>query len=91
MSLTDGNAHRLNFVQGALGAAAKEKEDMRENGASTNCKAVRRNDLPAAPAEMDTRLILDDELASAAAPFLYLLASLSAVIVAYTLYSLLHG
>ncbi len=39
----------------------------------------------------ETGLVLDDELRSAASPFLYLLSSLLIALAAYFLYSVLHG
>jgi hypothetical protein len=64
---------------------------MGKNGASANGKAVPRDGLPGTPPDSDTSLVLDDRLNAAAAPFLYLLASLVIVIAAYLLYSFLHG
>ncbi len=61
---------------------------MRENGASANGNAARRDDLAGTPE--DTRLILNDELSSAASPFLYLLSILVIAVAAYLLYSFLH-
>ena len=63
---------------------------MRENGRSANGNAVPRDDMPGRPPE-DSGLILDEELNSAAKPFLYLLASVLAAAGAYLLYVFLHG
>ncbi|MGC1585842.1 MAG: hypothetical protein ACLPJW_03210 [Rhodomicrobium sp.] len=59
---------------------------MRENG--TNGNAAPRDDL--ARGLEDTGLVLDDELRSAASPFLYLLSILVIAVAAYLLYSFLH-
>ncbi len=64
---------------------------MRKNAASANGNALPRERLAGAPSDMDTALVLDDKLNSAAAPFFYLLASLMTVVGAYLLYSLLNG
>ena len=45
----------------------------------------------AMPNESDSGLLLDDELDSAAAPFLYLLASLTIAAGGYLLYAMLNG
>jgi hypothetical protein len=88
----------LGFAQGLLirlpreGAAGSEEEDMMgKNGASANGNAVPCEELPGTPPERDTALVLDDQLSTAATPFLYLLSSLVIVIAAYLLYSFLHG
>lgn len=62
---------------------------MGENGTRTNGNAVPPEDR-AGTAE-ETGIVLDDELRSAATPFLYLLASLLIAVAAYTLYAVLHG
>ena len=64
---------------------------MRENGTGANGNTIRREQLPGTPPDRDTGFVLDDELNSAATPFLYLLASLVTAVAAYFLYSLLHG
>jgi hypothetical protein len=64
---------------------------MRKNVASANGSALPREHLAGTPSDMDTGLVLDEKLNSAAAPFLYLLASLMTAGGAYLLYSLLHG
>jgi hypothetical protein len=64
---------------------------MGKNGASANGNAVPREELPGKPPERDAALVLDDQLSTAAAPFLYLLSSLVIVVAAYLLYSFLHG
>ncbi|MGO9173452.1 MAG: hypothetical protein ACLP7P_16025 [Rhodomicrobium sp.] len=64
---------------------------MRENGTGENGNAVPRDEFPGTPPDSDTELVLDDEISSAATPFLYLLASIVAVIAAYFLYSYLRG
>jgi hypothetical protein len=64
---------------------------MAKNGANANGNAIPREDLPGTPPDRDTALVLDDQLNAAAAPFLYLLASLVIVIAAYLLYWYLHG
>lgn len=69
-------------------AIGKEDEIMGENGANPNGNAAPRDDL-AGTAE-DTRLILNDELNSAATPFFYLLSILVIAVAAYLLYSLLR-
>ena len=62
---------------------------MRENGTPAD------GDMP--PPEKpdgrpeETGFVLDDELRSAATPFLYLLASLMAALAAYFLYTLFRG
>jgi len=62
---------------------------MRENGTSANGNAAPRND-PAGNPE-DTKLVLDDELSSAATPFLYLLSILVIAVAAYVLYLFLYS
>ncbi len=64
---------------------------MAENTQSANGNAIARQDLPGKPANAETGLVLDDELSSAATPFLYLLASILIVVAAYFLYSYLRG
>jgi hypothetical protein len=59
------------------------------NGTGDKDDAVRPED--AASTTEETGLVLDDELRSAATPFLYLLSSLSIAVAAYILYSVLHG
>jgi hypothetical protein len=61
---------------------------MGENS-SANGKASPPDD-PARTNE-ESGLVLDDEIRSAATPFLYLLASLVIALAAYFLYALLHG
>ena len=64
---------------------------MGKNGASANGNAVPCEELPGTPPEREAPLVLDDQLSTAATPFLYLLSSLVIVIAAYLLYSFLHG
>jgi hypothetical protein len=64
---------------------------MGKNGASANGNAIPREDMPGTPPDRDPALLIEDQLSTAAAPFLYLLASLVIVIAAYFLYSFLHG
>jgi len=64
---------------------------MGKNGAGANGNAVPCEKLPGTPPERDAALVLDDQLSTAATPFLYLLASLLIVIAAYLLFSFLHG
>jgi hypothetical protein len=64
---------------------------MRQNGASANGSAIPREDLPGTPPDRDTGLLIEDQLSTAAAPFLYLLSSLVIVIAAYLLFSFLRG
>jgi len=61
---------------------------MRENGKSANGNAAPRDDLASTPE--DTGLVLDDELRSAASPFLYLLSVLVIAVAAYVLYAFLY-
>jgi len=63
---------------------------MGKNGASANGNTAPREE-PGVPPETDTALLLDDQLSTAATPFLYLLASLVIVVAAYLLFSFLHG
>ena len=60
---------------------------MRGNGARDDAVPPREE----ARTTEEAGLALDDELTSAATPFLYLLASLVIAIAAYFLYSLLRG
>ena len=62
---------------------------MRENGSSPNGNARPPED-PVRTTE-ESGLLLDDELSTAASPFLYLLSSLLIAVAAYVLYALLHG
>ncbi len=62
---------------------------MRENSSSANGNALPPDD-PARTNE-ESGLVLDDELRTAATPFLYLLSSLLIAVAAYVLYWLLHG
>ncbi len=62
---------------------------MRENCTGPKSDAVPPED-PARTTE-ETGFVLDDELCSAASPFLYLLSSLLIALTAYFLYSVLHG
>ncbi|MGO8953955.1 MAG: hypothetical protein ACLPWS_19485 [Rhodomicrobium sp.] len=64
---------------------------MRENGTGVNGNAVPRDKFPGTPPDSDTGFALDDEISTAATPFLYLLSSVLAVIAAYFLYTYLHG
>jgi hypothetical protein len=64
---------------------------MGKNGASANGNAIPREDLPGTPPDRDSALLIEDQLSTAAAPFLYLLSSLVIVIAAYLVYSFLHG
>ena len=64
---------------------------MRENGTGANGNAVPRDRFPGTPPDSDTGFVLDDEISSAAAPFLYLLSSIIAVIATYFLYTYLYG
>lgn len=61
---------------------------MGENGARANGKAVAERDFAG---REDSSLVLDDELTSAASPFLYLFSVLVIVVAAYLLYSLVHA
>ncbi|MGO9545246.1 MAG: hypothetical protein ACLPPF_10675 [Rhodomicrobium sp.] len=63
---------------------------MRENGTSANGGAIPRDELAGVQPE-DTGLILDDELKSAATPFLWLLSSIVVAVSGYLVYSYLHG
>lgn len=60
---------------------------MGENGSRAN------GNPPEDPARTteESGLVLDDELRSAASPFLYLLSSLLIAVAAYVLYALLRG
>ncbi len=62
---------------------------MREKGTSANGNAVPRDDRAGTPE--DTGLVLDDELRSAASPFLDLLSILVIAVAAYVLYSFLYS
>jgi hypothetical protein len=85
LGLAKGRLRRQADVLGA----SQEEEHMGENGSSANGKA-RPPDDPARTDE-ESGLVLDDEIRSAATPFLYLLASLVIAVAAYLLYSLLRG
>ncbi len=63
---------------------------MTKNGTSANGNAMPGSSLPGKSVE-DAGLVLDEELTSAAAPFLYLLSSLVIAAGCYLLYALLHG
>jgi hypothetical protein len=62
---------------------------MRENSGSANGNSLPPDDPPRTNEE--SGLVLDDELRTAATPFLYLLSSLLIAVAAYVLYSLLRG
>jgi hypothetical protein len=63
---------------------------MTQNGIGVNGNTRPRGNLPGNTAD-DAGLVLDEELASAAAPFLYLLSSIVIAAGAYFLYALLRG
>jgi hypothetical protein len=69
---------------------SKEDGMMRQEDTGANGSAISQNGMRGASPE-DTSLVLDDELNSAATPFLYLLACVVIAVAAYFLYSLLHG
>ena len=62
---------------------------MNENDTSSNGNAPPKEE-PAQPAE-DTKFVLDDELSSAASPFLFLLPAVLIAVAAYFVYRLLRG
>lgn len=62
---------------------------MGENGSSPNGNAPPPGNPVRTPEK--SSLVLDDELRSAASPFLYLLSSLLIAVAAYVLYALLRG
>lgn len=62
---------------------------MGENGNSPNGNAPPPENPVRTPEK--SSLVLDDELRSAASPFLYLLSSLLIAVAAYVLYALLRG
>ena len=62
---------------------------MTQNDAGAKDDAAPPEDPARRPEE--TGFVLDDQLRSAATPFLYLLSSLSIMLAAYFLYSLFHG
>ncbi len=64
---------------------------MGKNGERGNGNAVPCSDSPGTASERDPSLILDEQLNSAAAPFLYLLSSVMIAVAAYLLYTLLDG
>ena len=63
------------------------EETVSDNGARANGNPIGSGDF----AEKDSSLVLDEELTSAAAPFLYLLSILVIVVAAYLIYTFLHA
>jgi hypothetical protein len=74
-------------AQADLPRTSEEEGSMGENGSRAN------GNPPEDPARTteESGLVLDDELRSAASPFLYLLSSLLIAVAAYVLYALLRG
>jgi hypothetical protein len=68
---------------------SEEEGNMGENGSSPNGNTP-PPEVPVGTTE-ESGLVLDDELRSAASPFLYLLSSLLIAVAAYVLYALLRG
>jgi hypothetical protein len=62
--------------------------DANDTGSNGNTPAPGKE---TAPQTEDTQSILDDELNSAASPFLYLLSALLIAVAAYFAYTLLRG
>jgi hypothetical protein len=64
---------------------------MRQDHTARNSNAAKGSGVAANPAEADAALVLDEELNSAAKPFLYLLSSVVIAAGGYLLYAMLHG
>jgi hypothetical protein len=75
--------------QADLLCTSEEEGNMGENGNSPNGNAPPPENPVRTPEK--SSLVLDDELRSAASPFLYLLSSLLIAVAAYVLYALLRG
>jgi hypothetical protein len=69
-------------------SCSEGEEIMGENGARANGKTIADGDFAG---REDSSLVLDDELQSAASPFLYLFSVLVIVVAAYLLYSFLRA
>ena len=72
-----------------LPRASGEDWIMKENNTASDGDDARREET--AKSAEETGLVLDDELDSAASPFLYLLTALLIAVAGYFVYWLLHG
>jgi hypothetical protein len=89
--------HGSSFGQGTsfnlivLAIWRRKEKAMRHNGSNSSGKSAPCTEPPSARGERDTGPMLDEQLNSAATPFLYLLSSIIIAAAGYFLYAFLHG